>query len=235
MGQIVKENAKYALAIIVLFVSFLSAKYLPLSEVLRGLIALPGVAALFQILYQLLRDDWQHSRNIDLQNRQQDFILATSSHAAKIAYEKHVLFCEEYIERIQNGRKEMLREGASPGIMNIGGDLVRIRQKHATWLTKEIEEKLIPFEKVLIKIGAQEDYLRNTAGQGVDEKKGKVIDEIYRSFGLVLGHEKSLNEEEENIHIDKIIDTIRDIVGVKSMVQLRTKSTDIALHRLEKL
>lgn len=223
---------KLIFTLVILFASFIGAVYLPVNETLKNLMSLPGIGALFYALFQILRDDWQHAKNIHLQNKQQDFILSTSSHVAEVAYDKHVSFCEEYIQRVQEGRQEMFRDGASPKMINIGRDLVVIRQKHSAWLTDEIENQLKPFENVLIEIGAKEGYLIRTAGQEIDDQKREIIDKIYKSFGLVLGHEKPSNDEEANLHIDKVIDKIRDILGIKTMTKLRIKATDIALERL---
>ncbi|MDO8576280.1 MAG: hypothetical protein Q7R90_03110 [bacterium] len=117
--------------------------------------------------------------------------------------------------------------------MNIGGELVRIRQKHSVWLTEEIENKLKPFEQALIEIGANEHYLQMTAGEGMDDRKRKVIDKIYRSFGLVMGHEKPGNSEESDLHIDRVIDKIRDILGIKVITKLRINATKLAVKRLD--
>ncbi|MFA7310021.1 MAG: hypothetical protein WC050_03905 [Candidatus Paceibacterota bacterium] len=223
---------KYLLLFTVWAASFLAAAFLPVDTIFKGLLSLPGGAALVYALYQLWREDQQHRRNLFLQDRQQDFILSTSSHFAAVAYDKHVLFCEEYIKRIQEGRQELFRDGASKNAMNIGGDLVRIRQKHAAWLTSEIENQLKPFEQVLIEIGSKEHYLEMTQGKGMDERKRQVIEKIYRSFGLVLGHETPSNEQEAELHIDKVIDRIRDIIGIKEITRLRISTTKLSLERL---
>lgn len=183
-------------------------------------------------IYELIKDEQQHIKNLLLQSKQQDFILSTSSHAAEVAYDKHVKFCEEYINRIQEGRQELFRDGSTPKTMHIGGDLVRIRQKHSAWLTEEIENKLKPFEQVLIEIGAKERYLEITASQEMDERKLKAIDKIYKSLGLVLGDEKPINEEEADLNIDKAIDKIRDILGIKAITKLRFRAVETALKRL---
>jgi len=216
----------------VLTLSFLAATYLPVDAIFKGLLSLPGGAALIYALYQQWREDQQHQRDLILQNKQQDFILSTSSHFAAVAYDKHVLFCEEYIKRIQEGRQELFRDGASKNALNIGGDLVRIRQKHSVWLTSEIENQLKPFEQALIEIGANEHYLEMTQSEGMDERKRDVIEKIYRSFGLVLGHETPSNDQEAELHIDKAIDRIRDIVGIKEITRLRISTTKLSLERL---
>lgn len=210
----------------------MGATFLPVGEIFKGIISFPGAAALVYAMYELLKDEQQYMRNLLLQSNQQDFILSTSSHLAKVAYDKHVLFCEDYIKRIQEGRQELFRDGASPKAMNIGRDLVRIRHTHSAWLTDDIENKLKPFEQALIEIGANEHYLEMTANEGMDVKKRELIDKIYKSFGLVLGHEKPENEEESELHIDRIIDKIRDILGIKAITKLRIKATQVALQRL---
>lgn len=235
MKFINKTFLKYGLFVAVLIVSFIVSWLLPTNEIFKGILAVPGVAALFLVLYQSLRDNWLHERTIEVQNKQQDFILSTSSHIAEVSYNKHVLFCEDYIDRVQKGRKEILKDGSTPETMNIGADLVRIRQKHSAWLTDDIENRLKPFENALIKIGAGENYLRRSSSEGIDDKKREKIDDLYRSLGLVLGHERPLNDEEANVRIDAIIDTIRDILGIKAMTQLRLKAMEVALKRLEHL
>ncbi|MFZ3043699.1 MAG: hypothetical protein WA058_01145 [Minisyncoccia bacterium] len=235
VSKIMLENRSYIkllLSLAVLTLSFLGATFLPVGGIFKGIISFPGAAALLFVMYEILKNEQQYIRNLLLQSKQQDFILSTSSHVAEVAYDKHVLFCEEYINRVQEGRQELFREGATPKTINIGGDLVRIRQKHSAWLTEEIENKLKPFEQVLIEIGANEHYLEITAGEGMNDKKRKVIDKIYRSFGLVLGHEKPGNNEESELHIDKVIDKIRDILGIKAITKLRINATDVAIQRL---
>ncbi len=221
--NIIKQNRfVYLVSIVVLIFSFLFAYFLPISEIFKGLVAIPGVLALCLSLYKSWKDE-------QLQNKQQDFILGTASHMAEVAYDKHVIFCEEYIERVEKGRQELFTEGPSRNAINIGRELVNIRQKHSPWLTKEIEENLKPFEGALIKIGAQKGLLESLP---VGEQRSKVIKEVYKSFGLVLGHEESLDEDEANICIDKIIEKIRNILGINILTKLRLKATDLAFKRL---
>lgn len=227
------QDKKYIISLVVLTLSFLGATFLPIDQVFKGIISLPGGGALVYALYQIIRDEQQYAKNLLIQNKQQDFILSTSSHIAEVAYDKHVLFCEEYIQRIQNGRKELFRDGVSLETINIGAELVQIRHKHSAWLTDDIENNLKPFEQVLIEIGANENYLRRTASEDMNDERRRVIDKIYRSFGLVMGHEKPGNEEEEGLHVDKIIDKIRDILGIKAMTKMRIRATEVALERLE--
>jgi len=148
---------------------------------------------------------------------------------AEVAYNKHVTFCEEYIERVEKGRQELFRDGLSRNSINIGHELVNIRQKHSPWLTKEIEDSLKPFEQALIKIGAQEGLLESVP---VSQQRSEIVKEVYKSFGLVLGHEKPLNEDEANLHIDKVIEKIRDILGINILTKLRLNATDLAFRRL---
>lgn len=215
----------YLISLIVLVISLLISYYSQ-NEVFENITKIPGIMALVLVLYKSWKDE-------QLQNKQQDFILGTASHMAEVAYNKHVKFSEEYVNRIQRGFQELLRDGASPKVMNIGGDLVRIRQKHSAWLTSELENKLKPFEQVLIEIGTNEHYLLITAREGMNDNKRKVIDKIYKSLGLVLGNEKPSNDDEAELRIDRAIDKIRDILGIKALTKLRFKATDLALKRLD--
>lgn len=66
----------------------------------------------------------------------------------------------------------------------------------------------------------------------VGERRNKVIEEVYKAFGLVLGHETTLDEEEANLHINKIIEKIRDILGINTLTKLRLNATHLAFKRL---
>lgn len=221
-----KKFSTYLIYILVAGLSFLGSYFLSVNEFIKSIITVPGIISILLALYKSWKDE-------QLQNKQQDFILGTASHMAEVAYNKHVLFCEEYIERVENARQELFRDGPSQGSINIGRELAGIRQKHSPWLTKNIEDGLKPFEKVLIEMGAKEGLL-NSGALPVGEKRTAVVDKVYKSFGLVLGQDKPLTEEEAELSIDKIIEKIRDILGINTLTKLRLKATELALKRLKK-
>lgn len=212
--------------------SFTAAWLLPLSELLKGVVSVPAVGALCLLLNQLWRDERAHDRALELQDRQQDFVLGTASHMAEVAYDKHVAFCEEYMARVQLGFQELFKEGATKNASNIGGDLVRIRFKHAAWLTSKLEEELKPFEMGLITMGAKKFELELSELQ-VGEQRTKLVKEIYKIFGLILGHEKPENEEESLMHMQKPIENVRKILGIDALMALRQGASDLAIKRLK--
>lgn len=220
----IKNWSIYIFLIIILISSFLFAYFLPVDEIFKGIAAIPGIGALCFSLYKSWKDE-------QLQNKQQDFILGTASHMAEVAYNKHVFFCEEYVDRLQKGLQEIYRDGASKNSMIIGRELVNIRQKHSAWLTKKIESELRPIETALIEMGAKENLLDY---QGVGEERSKTVERVYRLLGLVLGHEKSENDEESKMAIDEVIEIIREILGINTLTELRLEATKLALSRLKK-
>lgn len=208
----------------VLIFSFLGAYLLPINEIWKGITALPGIGALILALYKSWKDE-------QLQNKQQDFIFGTTSHMAEVVYDKHAEFCEDYIKKVQEGFHELLKDGASKSTGNIGRELVNVRQKHSAWLTKEIEASLRPFEQALITIGAKEHYLE-LSKLPIGDKRNKIVDEIFRSLGLILNYEKPLNEDEASLRIDEVIEKIRDILGINTLTKLRAKAITVAFKRL---
>jgi len=228
-----QENWRnYIILSAVLVFSFLGASVLPVSKIFKGFVAVPGAAALLGFLGQLWRDCTAHERALELQNRQQDFALGTASHMAEVAYDKHVAFCEEYMARVQSGFQELFREGATKNASNIGGDLVRIRLKHAAWLTSKLEDELKPFEMGLITMGAKK-YQLEVSQLPVGEQRTKLVEEIYKIFGLILGRGKPENEEESLLHMQKPIDNIREILGIDTLTALRQGASDLAIKRLK--
>ena len=219
----------YVGSILVLLVSFGATWLLPAPDLFRGLASIPGVGALLSVVFQLWREQRLHERAVELLHRQQDFALATASHMANVAYDKHVAFCESYIERTNQGLADLITMGATSRTLEFAGDLIRIRIRHATWLTAEIETKLIPFEAALRKMGAAAHVLDHLP---VGEKRSRVVDEIYNSFGLLTGVDKPRTDEEAEMVPARVIDHLRDVLGIRELTHLRHRAGHLALRRL---
>lgn len=202
---------------------------LPLPELFRGLASISAVGALLNVVFTLWREERAHERAVELQQRQQDFALATASHMANVAYDKHVKFCEAYIERTNRGLGELMRSGPSKEALQFAGDLADIREEHATWLTAELESKLMPFEAALREMGAA-DHLLDTLPVG--ERRTRVVDEIYKSFGIIVGAQNPRNDEDAAIASAQIVDHLRDVLGIKELTHLRLSATRLVLARV---
>ncbi len=117
----------YIVAALVFIVSFATAWTLPTTDLLRGLLGLPGVAALFAALYQIIRDEAAHARMLDLQERQHLFNLGVTSHMANVAFDRHVGFTEQYISRMQQGLTQLFQTGPPGDSLKLCIDLADIR------------------------------------------------------------------------------------------------------------
>lgn len=219
----------YGLYIVIFAFSFFFAYSVQTSEFFKGILALPAAGSLIVILYELYRDNRDHERVVEFQNKQQDFDLALASHMADVAYDKHTLFCEEYMNRVQKGFKELI-DGPIRKSLPFSIDLVDIRKKYSSWLTKEIEVKLKPFEHALAHIGSKDQLIDILP---VGEKKDKLIEDVNKYIGLIMGHEEANSEEEKEIAKDSVIEEIRNILGINTLSRLRKRATDLALERIE--
>ena len=63
----------------------------------------------------------------------------------------------------------------------------------------------------------------------VGERRNRGVDEIYKSFGVIVGVQHPNNEEEAAIAAAQIVDHLRDILGIKEVTQLRLSATRLAL------
>ncbi|HLE64051.1 MAG TPA: hypothetical protein VI750_12960 [Pyrinomonadaceae bacterium] len=145
----------YAVAAVVLILSFFTAWTLPTTEILRGIISLPGVGALFAVLFQIVRDQAAHERALDLQERQQLFHLGVASHMANVAFDKHVQFAEQYISKMQDGLTQLFHTGPPGESLKFYSELVDIRLSFRAWITEDLETKVMPFEDALRQMGAK--------------------------------------------------------------------------------
>lgn len=219
----------YIILAVVSIASFATTWLLPVSDFFKGLASIPGIGALISAVYQLWREQQLHERAVELLHRQQDFALAAASHMADVAYDKHVAFTEAYILRTNQGVDDLFDTGPSKAAMKFASDLRHIRKQHATWLSSEIEEKLICFESTLHRMGVNMAYLDNVA---VGEGRSRVVDEVFKAFKTLLDVEKPTPGEETEIVAARITDHLRDVLGVKELTALRQHTTRLALRRV---
>src|SRR5262245_39241539 len=120
---------RYVLIYAVGIGSFIAASLLPIEAFLRAMIAIPGVLSLGGAVFMILRDHNEYLRRLDLQERRQDFDLAVASHMANCVFDKHVTFCEEYVQKINDGIRTLVSKGPDRVALNIAGELAAIRVK----------------------------------------------------------------------------------------------------------
>jgi len=84
--------------------------------------------------------------------------VGATSHMATIAFDKHIGFCEEYVEEMYKALSTLIERGRTEEPLD-PRRFSRIRQKWALWLTHEIENKLDEFELTITQIigGAARD------------------------------------------------------------------------------
>jgi hypothetical protein len=90
---LMREWKVYVGCLIVFVLSLAATLILPVGIIAKGILAFLGAAALLPIVYKLWREEVAHERAIQLQERKDASAFATASHMAKLAYDKHALFC----------------------------------------------------------------------------------------------------------------------------------------------
>ena len=139
----------YSILAVITITSFAATWLLPTPDQFKGILSLPGFGSLVYALFQLFRDQTEHEKRLELQSKEQIFNLSVSSHMSNVAFDKHVAFCEEYISTIYDGLKNLFMTGPSKEAITLSADLQNIRLKFRPWLTSEILEKIVKFEKAL--------------------------------------------------------------------------------------
>jgi len=134
---------------------------------------------------------------------------------------KHVEFCEEYMQEVHSTVLTLYRKGPTDLALNHAGELHKLRQKYAAWLTDEINEKLFPFEQALRSLGADQQFIATTTGhpqynEGRTEKIHKMYDDFKRL--LTIDDEK---EEDPEIAVESVKKKVREILDIEDLVQLR--------------
>lgn len=229
-----KHGTKTYIALaIVGILAVISAWIVPTTELLKGIIATPAVVALIAALYQLLRDQAAFEKKKYFDMRKRVFEIGATSHMANTAFDKHVEFCEEYMKEVHDTVSTLFREGPSKEALNHANNSYKLRQKHAAWLTEEINSNLEPYEQVVREIGAWSGFVEKTTNSTkYAEKRSQKIDEIYKRFNDVLGLE--LGEKvEETYAIESVKKKVREILGIEELTKIRKHLIREAVGALE--
>ena len=215
-------------AIIVFVVSILCAVALPVPDIFRGIAAIPGIGALALVVVDLYRDSAAHRRAKELRRSEQDFTLGIASHMANATFDKHIAFCEAYFRTINEVVQEQLSKGPKSNALNAAQLLRTVREQYSPWLTKEIEDGLLPTEQALTRIGASSMLVDRTAD---DAKRSELIEKMFEMWSAVVGIPDKTTDEERQSAALEIRDHLRGVLGVDTLTALRRQALQSALRR----
>ena len=228
-----RQSTKIYLALIAIFIVSLGFFYWhPGGDFIQALAAIPVVGSVVATLVQILRDQAAHERAFLVQSTQNRFSLGASSHMANVAFDKHVIFSEEYAQEVLKTLSTLFRNGPSLEILTHTTALFDLRQKHAVWLTRQIDVDLEKFESALRQIGAAAGYVHGTPGANDRQER---LDFMYRKFAEVMGWAEWAGEQlTDELAISMLITRIRTILGTEELTEIRVAVVAKAIDELRK-
>jgi len=222
-----RYSVGFYLGLTIVFVaSLLSAWLLPLNAILQTIIGTPAAIALCGAFFQLIRDETAYRDARAILSDQQRFALSVTSHMADIAFDKHVELCEEFIKELFTTLQCLMDDPQNHSVAltraNLTGDVIR---KYALWTTPELQLQLEQFEKAV----------RHVSTEGFMAEKNPGIESRHRVVELVLALVDPTSDdpkkETKRLAYKELIDTARQILGVKELTALR--QSVLKLHRIE--
>ncbi|MEX2488128.1 MAG: hypothetical protein WD356_01215 [Pseudomonadales bacterium] len=202
-------------------VSIAVAVLAPIADFIKGMIVMPGVGAMLGILVQLARDSIEFEREKYLQLDQQIFTLGANSHMSTAAFDKHVEFCEKYMQEVHETVRLLLQEGPTEEAMKAARKLFGIKRDYAAWTPKSVALELEPFEDAVNRIGAL-THLANISSK--DESVQQALDESYAIFAEVLGLERLREtdpEQRKELANENVKEKVRGILGINELFEIR--------------
>lgn len=206
---------------------------------------LPASGALLGAVWLSYRDYLRHEGSKELQDRQNFFALGATSHIANTVFDKHVKFCEAYLEEVHQSFVTLFRKGPTDNVLDNASKLRAIRTEYAAWLTSSIEDGLAPFEKALRTIGANSGLVESL-GKGLreglheteeaknqhKELRTKAITEMYDIFLKLMDLDKELKIPDEQATIASVMQAVRNILQVNEFVEIRYALVQLARKEL---
>lgn len=229
------KKAIWLILILITSISLGVTFFAPINEIYKGIAVLPSVGALFAALFQLLRDSAAYERSIKLQEEQQLFNLGATSHMANTVFDKHVEFCEKYLSEVHQLVITLTKEGPTKNALDHAGNLYTLRIEYTAWITPEIEDRLLPFEKAVRKIGANAGLADSLRGE--EDRQGvrsKALKDMYDIFSSLMDFQ-DVDVVDEEATIKVIKNRVREILQVSDLVKVReylvTKAADVAANK----
>jgi hypothetical protein len=218
----------YLLLVLVAVGSATASALLNLSEFMKSLFNLPVIGALSGMIVQIFRDQAAHERNILMQQKQQDYSLAVTSHMANVIFDKHVEFCEAYINALTNALFRLWASGPSRIALDVANDLKKVRQDRPTWIPKEIETKLIKFENGIAQIGIAH-FAMDDLPPG--EERSRYIRQGSNMFKIITGVKDEDSKELKDIAASRVKKYLQGVLGIEELFNLRKKAISEAISR----
>jgi len=211
-----------------------SALIIPTSELFKGIIASPAVAALIGALYQLFRDQAAFEKQKYFADQKRVFDIGATSHMANTAFDKHVEFCEKYMQEVDCTVTTLFKEGPSKEAYNHATNSYLLRREYAAWLTDEMNTSLEPYEQAVREIGAWAGFVKATQNSPqYEEQRSAKLEKIYQKFNEILSIDDK-QEINEIYAIEAVKKKIRKILGIEELTQIRKYLIKQAVKAVEK-
>lgn len=216
----------YASLAVVAALSVMASYYFDLSEVMRTVAALPFVGALFAALFQLVRDHSSFERDRIKQEREHAFLVASTSHMSSVAFDKHVEFCEAYIEALQALLGRLFAEGPTEKAWEYLKPLYDVRRTYRLWVSSSMAQQLDEFERMVGEMAGARSQWKSVS----DYKLGQIhhLDRAYKLFAEVMDMEKADRDGADGDAkkargYTLVFEHLQSILGIETLTSLRDK------------
>jgi ParB-like nuclease domain len=166
-------------------------------------------------IWDLFKAHAEHGFRLEEKSAENSFILSATSHMAEMAFDKHVEFCDEYVQEVNKGLMVLFEEGKA---LDIAHSLQQIRKEFVLWETKDVAVVLSRFEQALRELGADQAYLESLP---VSEKRTNLVKDTYKRLKDILSLDNLPNEPTPEIAAAYIIDHLQKHLGISDLSDLR--------------
>ena len=148
--------------------------------------ALGGSAAVLG-LSKYLGDRWVEGLKAryskELTEMQNAFSIGATSHIANVLFDKHIEFCQEYLEGISKALPQLIEGGPTAELDPQG--FVETRHRYALWLTPDIEIKLDRFEESIRRVVSDAPVFDFSGAYGSLEASTKsIVADLRKILGI---------------------------------------------------
>lgn len=223
-----KDAIFYAISTVSFLLVSLAPFFIPMADITKGAFNTTSIVFLFGIALEAWRDKRSFERQVDLQEKQQDYSLAIASHMAITVFDHQVKFCERYFGKAIEALNILFANGPTEQASAYARDLFLIRIESAAWISTEIEKGLLPFEQGLREIGSSAQLADMDLP---NPEHARFVDISYRTFLRALNLSDPSQDQSAEGSIAFLASHLRSVLRITELTEMRDQAIKTAKMR----
>lgn len=156
------------------------------------------------------------------QRIESSFAVGVMSNMANVAFNKHIEFCEAYLERADLALSELLMNASAKTTLEHVEKLAAIRRKYALWVNTEMGEFLTKFQNALAEIWAVDRKIEHSdRAMFTFQQRQDLVTDFFSRLQTLVGITPEADVAPDGVTRERVLQFLRSNLGADDLTKLR--------------